>query len=194
LNRHTLLRTVLLWTGGAVIVTVALTFAFTWISYRKATLGTAPGVMLHPRRIETPFTLGTEIKPSEFAATLRLPIYPGALAEESTLSRWFPTPRPQSGKGKGVALLQLQAEGPLARAEVWYKDQLGTDFVRTDGNLAAIVEGSADWLRRVSRSPSANAVLFLRNQAGAQDGVLLEPNHGNDRVRITLFRYSGPRP
>ncbi len=179
--------------GSLVTLTAILALLFTWITYRSATLGTAPGVVLHPQRIETPFTLAKGIKPAEFAAMMKLPIYPGSVADESTLSRWLPVPRPKSGKGVGLALLRLQAGVHPAQAEDWYKDQLGPDFVRTEGNLPATVEGTGDWLRRLSRNPNANAVLFLRSQPGTVDGVLLEPDHASERVLITIFRYGGPR-
>src|SRR5690348_10844314 len=155
---------------------------FTSIAYQNATLGVTPGVVLHPRRIETPFTLGRGIKPSEFAATLRLPIYPGAVAEESAVSRWLPMPRPKSGKGVGLALLRLGAEARLDQVEGWYKGQLGTEFVRTQGNLAGSLHDHADLLQKVSSNPSANAVLFLRTQATSADGVLLEAEQTSKQV------------
>jgi hypothetical protein len=187
------MRSFLALAGSLVTLTAILALLFTWIAYRSAALGTAPGVALHPQRIETPFTLARGIKPSEFAAMVKLPIYPESVADESTLSRWLPVPRPKSGKGVGLALLRLRAGVRPAQAEDWYKDQLGPDFVRTEGNLPASVEGTGDWLRRLSRTPNANAVLFVRSQPGTVDGVLLEPNHASERVLITIFRYGGPR-
>jgi len=177
--------------GILATLTAILVLLFTWIAYRSAARGTPPGFALHPQRIETPFTLARGIKPSEFAAMMKLPIYLGSVADESTLSRWLPVPRPKSGKGVGLTLLRLQAEMRPAQVEGWYKDQLGPDFVRTQGNLAGAVERSAAWLSRVSRNPDANAVLFLRSQPTIEDGVLLEPDHASERVVITIFRYSG---
>jgi hypothetical protein len=192
LNKFLTARTLPVLIGGLVILTLAMALVFTWIAYRSVTLGTAPGVVLHPRRIETPFTLGIEIKPTEFAAIMKLPLYPGSVADESTVSRWFPAPRPKSGKGVGLALLRLRAEVRPAQAEGWYKDHLGSDFVRTQGNLVGAAQGRADWLCRVSKNPDANSVLFLRSQPASEDGVLLEPDQASERVLlITIFRYSG---
>jgi len=176
---------------GFVMLTAAMALLFTWIAYRSATLGSEPGVVIHPRRIETPFTLAKGIKPAEFAAVLRLPIYPRSVADESILSRWVPVPRRKSEKGVGLALLRLRAAVRPSYVESWYKDQLGPDFVRIQGNLAGAAGGSADWLRRVSRNPDANAVLFLRSQSATEDGVLLEPDRASERELITMFRYSG---
>jgi len=176
------------------ILTVALACVFTWIAYRGVVLGAAPGAVLHPRRIETPFTLGKGIKPSEFAATLRLSIYPGSVAEESATTRWVPMPRPKSGKGVGLALLRLQAEAGPDQVESWYKNQLGADFVATRGNLAGAVR-EHEWLQRILRGANdANAILFLRSQPTTADGVLLLPDEASKRVAITIFRYSGSRP
>jgi hypothetical protein len=177
--------------GSLVTLTVILTLLFTWITYRSATLGTAPGVLLHPQRIQTPFTLGSGIKPAEFAAMVKLPIYPGSVAAESTLSLWLPVPRPKSGKGVGLALLRLQAGIRPALADGWYKDQLGPDFVRTQGNLVGTIDVRGDWLSRVSKNHDSNAVLFLRSQPATEDGVLLERDYASERLLITIFRYSG---
>jgi hypothetical protein len=176
--------------GGTAVATVALSFAFTWISYRTAVLGGASGAVLHPRRIESPFSLGKSTKASEFAETLRLSVYPGSIANESTLSRWLPAPNPKTGKGEGVSFLRLRAAIPPAQAAAWYKSQLGPNFVMKEGNLAAAVQGSEDWLSRVSANPNAEAILFLRSELGIREGVILEPGHGN-AVLITIFRYSG---
>jgi len=130
----------------------------------------------HPRRIETPFTLGKGIRPSEFAATLRLPIYPGSVADESVISRWVATPGPKSAEGVGLALLRLRAAVGADQVEAWYKNQLGPDFVRTEGNLAGVVHRHPEWVQRIlSDANNANAVLFLRSQVPSADGVLLEP-------------------
>jgi hypothetical protein len=187
------MRSLLVLAGSLVTLTAIQTLLFTWIAYRSAALGTPPGVLLHPQRIETPFTLARGINPAEFAAMMKLPTYPGSVADESTLSRWLPLPRPKSGKGVGLAFLRLQTGARPAQAEDWYKDQLGPDFVRIEGNPPATVGGTGDWLRRLSRNPNANAVLFLRSQPGTVDGVLLEPDQASQRVLITIFKYGGPQ-
>ena len=184
-------RIVLALAGSLATVTAILTLLFAWVAYRSATLGTPPGVLLHPQRIQTPFTLGSGIKPAEFAAIMKLPIYPGSVAAESTLNLWLPVPRPKSGKGVGLALLRLQAGVRPTLADGWYKDQLGPDFVRTQGNLAGTVEVRGDWLSRVSKNHDSSTVLFLRSQPATEDGVLLEPDSASERVLITIFRYSG---
>lgn len=132
-----------------------------------------------------------ESNPSEFAATLRLPIYPGSVANESLVSRWVPMLRPKSGKGVGLALLRLRADALPNQVEGWYKDQLGTEFVRTQGNLAEAALDHADLRQRVSSNPNASAVLFVRKHETSADGVLLEHGQMNEQVVITIFRYGG---
>ncbi len=193
MNKLLTVRTLALLIGGLFVLTAAMALMFTSIAYRGAAHGAAPGVVLHPRRVETPFTLRRGIKPSEFASTLRQPVYPGSVADESVTNRWIPTSRPKSGKGVGLALLRLRAEVGPDQVEGWYKDQLGPEFVRTQGNLAGTVHEHAEWLQRVLSNPNANAVLFLNTQATGADGVLLEPDPTSKQVVITLFRYGGAR-
>jgi hypothetical protein len=125
---------------------------------------------------------------------LRLPLYPGAIPDESTLGRWVHAPNPKSGKGESVALLRLQAVVPIEQVAVWYRTQLSVDFVRREGNLAAAVEGSERWLAKVSTNPNADAILFVRSEAGVREGVLLEAGHRSDQALIAIFRYGGPQP
>jgi len=116
--------------------------------------------------LKRPFTLGKGIRPSEFAATLRLPIY-RSVADESVISRWVATPGPKSAE-ELAALLDC-----------------GPQLERSSGSLVQ-KPTSPDFVRdrrksRWSRTPASRVGQRILSDANNAKTCLVSEKPGTER-------------
>ncbi len=126
------------------------------------------------------------------ADRLRLPIYPGATADEEDsgavrLRGWLG--REEGGLDAAVA--HFRTHDDFDKVDAWYQQQLGPDYVRKEGRVegAHIQLGDKEW--EVEVGPDGEDVAFLRERPGLMRGVVLR--HKRGYVQISLFDVSDAR-
>lgn len=192
-SRGSWLRLVLVALGGLLALTGVAVLSIVWKISGDIRRGTQVGKFIHPLLLETPFTLGRGITPKESAETLQLPVYPGAWGRQSTLLKWVRKPASKPEIAAGLDLLQFHSEGPQARVEKWYRERLGPNFARINGDFAQDEVRGKDWLAKIPGEMSSEAVLFQHEEGGGLRGVLLQPQAEGDAMRVTLFYYTETR-
>lgn len=177
------LGTVLAIIGGLVLVALVATGVALWFVARHVKVNISDRAGEKQVNIETPFGGLKVRKTDEVARELRLPVYPGAWADEgASVELWGGTKDDQAGFDLTIAT--YRTDDPLEKVAAWYRQQLGPEFRQESGKLAG-TSGDRRHRRIRIHGDTHDGVVFIHQRNGRTRGVGLEPRHG--RVKIALF-------
>lgn len=182
--------------GGLILVCVlAVVFGF-WVAARFFRVDIEDGEGGKRVHISTPFGEIDIRKAEDVAESLKLPVYPGAEADDDAASvrlrGWLDD---DEAGGLDVTAAEFRSDDSLEVVDDWYRRQLGSDYVRKVGHVEGVLGDLDDddlegWSVHVE--PGGEDVYYELNRAGRLRGVVLRRK--GDGVKIGLFEVWEARP
>jgi len=124
-------------------------------------------------------------KAEDIAGQLKLPVYPGAEADDEGASVRLRGRLWQEEGGLDVVAAEFRTDASFEDVDAWYEKELGANFTRRQGRI----EGGDDWKIRVE--PGGNDVVYSQEEEGRLRGAVLRRE--DSRVKIALFDVSEAR-
>lgn len=172
--------------GVFLFASVVSLSAFIAYSTSKLPPRAGPNWLIHPRIIDSPFTLHRGSAFSEAGGILRIPVYPGATASELSTFSWSEKRRPT--QLASLALLRLEVVAPVESVDSWY----GENFIKPYSRLREpqILSGPAqeDWFQRLDVIANHDTILYQVADSDGIRGAIIQPGSNSHGSLVTIFR------
>lgn len=145
------------------------------------------------KRVEIHTPIGDlEIRKAEdVASELHLPVYPGAVPDEEGASIRLRGRLWKEEGGLDVVAAKFRSDDPFDQVDAWYRERLGSEFVRQQGKIDIRGEPGEEHGWQVRVEPDGDDVVYSREREGRLHGVSL--SHEREQVKIGLFEIREAR-
>jgi len=183
------LKVILMVIGGLVVLVIVAVFVAVWAVKHYVRVEVDRSGDAKRVAVRTPIGDIEVQKADEVAGQLKLPVYPGAEADEEGASVRLRGRLWKEEGGLDVVAAEFRTDAPLDDVDAWYGKELGTDFTRRQGRIEGGSHDGDDWKIRVE--PGGSDVVYSQEQEGRLRGVVLRRE--GSRVKIALFDVSEAR-
>lgn len=187
-ERGKALQVVLAIIGGLIVFCLLAVMVGLWAVRRYVQVEVTRSGDTKKVAISTPIGDLEVRKAQDIAEELKLPIYPGAESEDESAAVRLRGRLWKDEGGLSLTVAQFRSHDPFDQVDVWYREQLGSEFKREQGEIKGGKDGD-DWDMKVE--PGGDDVLYSQHREGRVRGVALTQAGGH--VKMILFQASEAR-